>query len=307
MGVSAVVVTFNRLKLLKECLSNLINQTYRLDYIFVVNNNSTDGTKTYLEHLNNNQIIPINLNENTGGAGGFNSGLKYAFEHSNSSYFWIMDDDTMPTSKALEVLMDKSKLLHGNFGFLCSNVRWWKDNAPSNVPTVSNDWSKLSQESLIKVRYATFVSVLIPRNNVAKYGLPIKQMFIWGDDTEYTTRLSSKHNCYFVPDSIVFHKSAVNTSYETVYNASMKRLNNYKCMYRNLVYIGKKYYPLKYRVKDLLRFTYHIFEALFKAKDYRLTRTLVIIKSICKGLTFNPKIEFPQKHNKLLNKGVNSK
>lgn len=44
MKISAVVVTFNRKKLLLECLNALRNQTYPLDAIFIIDGPSTDGT-----------------------------------------------------------------------------------------------------------------------------------------------------------------------------------------------------------------------------------------------------------------------
>jgi len=63
LKIDAVVVTFNRLDKLKECLEAL--STFDLNNIFVINNASTDGTKEYLKKLPN--IQPINLEENVGG------------------------------------------------------------------------------------------------------------------------------------------------------------------------------------------------------------------------------------------------
>ena len=83
--VDCVVVTYNRLSLLKECLEALLNQEYLLNKIYVINNNSTDGTKEYLKHFSekNSVIKPVNLRKNIGGAGGFNIGLKYFMKKSN--------------------------------------------------------------------------------------------------------------------------------------------------------------------------------------------------------------------------------
>lgn len=294
IGVCAVVVTYNRLNLLKQCLQHLLNQNYKLDKIVVINNNSSDGTKEYLDNLNNKRFIIKDLSKNLGGAGGFSLGTKVAYEETDLDYIWIMDDDTMPTKSALSKLMNKTKLLKGKFGFLCSNVRWWKNGAPCNMPVVTKDWTKLISYSLIKVEHATFVSVLIPRNRIKELGLPIGQMFIWGDDTEYTTRLSSHYDSYFVPDSVVLHKSATNKSYETIFNAVINRVPFYKCMYRNLIYIDKKYYPIRRRIKNLLAYFTLALEVPFKAKDHRIYRMLTMFDSIAKGLVFNPKIQFPR-------------
>jgi len=42
MKIAAVVVTFNRLKLLKECVNALREQTRKLDEIFLINNHIYD-------------------------------------------------------------------------------------------------------------------------------------------------------------------------------------------------------------------------------------------------------------------------
>ncbi|MBI1933772.1 MAG: glycosyltransferase [Ignavibacteriales bacterium] len=74
--ICAVVVTYNRLKLLQECIEALKNQTIKLDEIIVVNNNSKDGTTEWLDK----QKDLTNIHqENLGGAGGFQNGMKEAY------------------------------------------------------------------------------------------------------------------------------------------------------------------------------------------------------------------------------------
>ena len=46
--VCAVVVTYNRKRLLIECLEALENQTRPIDAIYIVDNASTDGTPQLL-------------------------------------------------------------------------------------------------------------------------------------------------------------------------------------------------------------------------------------------------------------------
>ena len=52
--ICAVVVTYNRKKLLGECLDALLHQTRPLDSIIVIDNASTDGT---YEYLNERRLI----------------------------------------------------------------------------------------------------------------------------------------------------------------------------------------------------------------------------------------------------------
>ena len=50
-SVNAVVVTCNRCELLKQAIDALLNQTYPLNKIVIINNASTDGTKEYLDNV----------------------------------------------------------------------------------------------------------------------------------------------------------------------------------------------------------------------------------------------------------------
>lgn len=99
--VCIVVVTYNRLELLKEVVESLRNQTYTECQILVVNNGSTDST---LEWLSLQSDIITITQENCGGAGGFHTGMKYAAEN-EYDYCWVMDDDVISEPNALEELI----------------------------------------------------------------------------------------------------------------------------------------------------------------------------------------------------------
>ena len=101
MKIFAVVVTYNRLALLKKVIDLLKRQTRQLDSIVIVNNGSTDGTKEWLEQEKN--ITLINQS-NSGGAGGFETGVKYAYEN-EADWIWMMDDDVFPNIDCLEKLL----------------------------------------------------------------------------------------------------------------------------------------------------------------------------------------------------------
>ena len=78
LKIATVVVTYNRLELLKDCIESLRNQTRKIDEIFVINNSSTDGTEEWLSRQNDLTTI---TQPNTGGAGGFYTGTKTDAEH----------------------------------------------------------------------------------------------------------------------------------------------------------------------------------------------------------------------------------
>ena len=190
MNICAVIVTFNRKELLKESIEAVVNQTVKVKEIQIIDNHSTDGTISLLNNLKNkyNNLNYISLKKNIGGAGGFNIGINEAVRK-NSDYIWIMDDDTIPNKDALEKLIH-NEIWNENWSFLCSKVLWTdKSICKMNIPNYISD--VYQKNNLInKVKTATFVSLLIKSDSVKKVGLPIKEFFIWGDDFEYTLRLS---------------------------------------------------------------------------------------------------------------------
>ena len=97
----AVVVTYNRLALLTECITALRNQTRPLDAILVINNGSTDDTQQWLAQQPD--IINIYQN-NLGSSGGFSTGIQWAYKN-GYAWIWCMDDDGYPKEDALYNLL----------------------------------------------------------------------------------------------------------------------------------------------------------------------------------------------------------
>lgn len=205
--VAAVVVTYNRKQLLTECLDALLAQTRPVDKIILIDNASTDGTPDLLKergYIDNPLLDYVRLFENTGGAGGFYEGLKRGYKK-NYDFVWLMDDDCITDKNALFFLCECKKKNMSNVIF-SSKVLWTNNQQhPMNLP-------KFKKNSKTNLRSASFVSILISRNVVKKYGYPLKKYFIWHDDTEYTSRILLNESGLFCSESLVIHKSA--TSYQ---------------------------------------------------------------------------------------------
>ena len=100
MKIIAVVVTFNRLELLKRNISCL-RQNKPISKIVVVNNGSTDGTGYWLSGEKDLEVI---TQENVGGSGGFYTGIDYAY-NDGADWIWCMDDDVFPRADCLEKML----------------------------------------------------------------------------------------------------------------------------------------------------------------------------------------------------------
>lgn len=293
--VDCVVVTYNRLELLKQCLKALLLQTYALNHIYVINNNSTDDTYEYLEKLKSEhkEIVPVNLKSNLGGAGGFNRGLKTFIKDSDSNYVWIMDDDTIPTKTALEELMVKGLEIK-NWGFLCSNVRWKDGNAAvMNMPVPTKDWNAEMERGMVKLTSASFVSILFPREIIKEVGYPISEFFIWGDDVEYTLRITKrKHDGYLVGDSIVEHKIKKNIGTDIISETDKNRIKRYSLANRNEIFTKRELGSKKDLIKSLLsKGILEPIKIVRYSKNHKLYKLCISIKGTINGFFFNPNID----------------
>lgn len=267
VNICAVVVTYNRKQLLCECIEAIINQTYPVKKIIIVDNNSTDGTKEELKKkgmVASENIIYMKLDKNVGGAGGFHEGMKKAME-AECSWIWIMDDDTIPKKEALEELISSLEIIKDKkISYLASCV-YGEKGENMNVPNInleSNeenypDWYNYLKYGIVKIKEATFVSLLINKKAIESVGLPIKEYFIWGDDTEYTLRLNKYYGAsYLIGNSEVIHKRKI-TKRLSIYNEiDDNRINFYYYMIRNNLINKKNYYGkiecLKFFVKEQL-------------------------------------------------------
>lgn len=220
MKICTVVVTYNRYELLKECLDSLLNQTYQND-ILLVDNASTDGTeKKVVEdgYLDNKEIIYKRLEKNTGGAGGFYFGVKYALDN-DYDYVWLMDDDAEPELNALELLINNlddekysayaPKTLIGTkennviSAFGHRGIFDYENCLPAFQKAIDlKEYEKEKSE----IEMASFVGIFIPISSVKKIGLPQKRFFIHHDDTEYSLRLATLGKMLMVNDSRIYHK-----------------------------------------------------------------------------------------------------
>lgn len=287
--IICIIVTYNRKGLLLKCLSAINEQLRRPDCILVVDNASTDGTDLAIKkYVSSIEIRYLKLLTNIGGAGGFYTGLKTAFDYGIYDYFWVMDDDGMPETNCLHELLKHVD----NSDFLSPLVVSIENPQEPSFSTLgSNNINQIKEQykdGIIRGHANPFNGILLSKKFLSQVGFPKKDMFIWGDENEYqaraeyygyppTTIINAIH--YHPKDRLVLHKDFLGR-HKIIHVESS--LRNY-CKYRNTTYVLKKYKGYINILFYCLRYTYYF---LF-SRHCDLPNLKLFYGAIYDGLTEN--------------------
>ena len=295
--VAAIVVTYNRLELLRQCVEALRAQTAACD-ILIVDNASTDGTAQWL--ASQPDLHCRNTGSNLGGAGGFHFGMRWSVED-GYDYVWLMDDDTLPMPDALQKLLEADRVLDGNYGWL-SSVALWTDGSECKMNRQKlkksfYEYSPLMKYGLVQAEQATFVSLFLRSENIRRFGLPIKEYYIWGDDLEYTRRIAVRGglHCFAAGQSQVVHAAKSNVGSNIALDEP-ERIGRYFYAFRNEAHLYRQEgmkgmaYCFAKRCRDFLR--------ILRFGKPKGPRFGILFKGIWAGFFFCPEIEILESQGK---------
>lgn len=270
MKFGVVVVTYNRLEKLKRCLSSYEQQSHPPKVVLVVDNHSTDGTAEYLDEWRGKltysdiQKIVLHCSENMGGAGGFYVGIEQMLKR-DVDWIYIGDDDAYPERECLKKISQYHSLLplkeKKEIVAMCSKVVYGGGKAArlhrrrlsrrlltiKEIPLGTEDY----ELPAVAMDLFSFVGVCFSKKAVITVGLPEKDFFICFDDTEYSLRMSLMGKIMCVPASVIVHDS----DESNITKQSWK----YFYMFRNKLYVYKKYFSRMQTLIELLKTCYMIF------------------------------------------------
>ena len=308
----AVVVTYNRKKLLMECLDSLLKQIHPLDAIYIVDNASTDETpqllrkKGYIKEVlnptneplenentismlseeNRNRKVKIHyvrMHENTGGAGGFYEGVKRGYER-GYDWLWLMDDDVEPHRECLANLLsvpDKMPLGENIAvtplkvdvqGTIQQIHRGYLQKDKWRTIPLSEEIYK-NEKKLIKIDYSSFVGLILHKRMVEKVGFPDKDLFIWFDDVEYCSRVINYGEIYLNKNALIIHKDKLAEEYLTDTPENIEYLWKRYYGKRNSLLLYKKFRKNRFFLFfELFYFFLRDFKNIFFHLNYKILR-----------------------------------
>jgi GT2 family glycosyltransferase len=211
--VAAVVVSYNRADLLRQCLAAIEAQTRAVDAVVVVDNASTDGSADLVAGEFPKADL-VRLTANTGGAGGFAAGMAHALDRHQADLVWVMDDDTVPSPTALEALLTAEQEYPGELPLVASRVTWTDGrDQDRNIPRPVILARARRRHAAARVggrpmRTACFVSLLVTADAIRQQGLPSADFFIWNYDFQFTARILRRSPGIYLPRATVVHKTS---------------------------------------------------------------------------------------------------
>jgi GT2 family glycosyltransferase len=168
-SVAAIVCTYRRSEMLKQCIEGILAQTQSVAEIVVVDNGGDrDTTELLSEGLP--RVTHLRMPENLGPAGGFARGMRHAYEQGHE-HLWLFNDDAVPRPEALGLCFEARRLFHGTPGIAAHGA----------MPTKSLDYDY--------VEYFNFNGALVERSVVSAVGYPREDFFMCYEEDDYCLRI----------------------------------------------------------------------------------------------------------------------
>lgn len=180
---AAIVVTYNRLEVLRGSLLAIREQECAPDEVFVVDNGSSDRTGSMVRS-EFPEVTYHRLEENLGFGGGLAAGMVQAWSQ-GYGYFWLLDDDSKPAASALKQCMEVARgsadlgvigLTGGTMRLGTPEFTPEPERPDGRLATTSADWVHLD-------------GAVVPRAVVDRLGFPRSDYFMMLEDVEYSNRI----------------------------------------------------------------------------------------------------------------------
>jgi GT2 family glycosyltransferase len=212
--ISVIIVNYNGLRFLENCLASLKKQTYPANRfeIIVVDNGSADDSIAFIRN-NSPEVKIIEARKNLGFAAGNNLG----FKHAKGDFFALLNNDTEVPENWLSGLADsmlKSKsiglvtckiLFHGDRQTINSTgLELLRDGRGSDRGFREKDSGQYNQ--IEDVFGACGASVLLRKEMLTDIGYFDERLFMYYEDLDLAWRAKLRNwRCVYTPETVVYH------------------------------------------------------------------------------------------------------
>lgn len=242
--VSVIIVNYNGLGLLEDCLGSLRGQTFRDFEVILVDNASTDGSLAFVRE-NYPEVMILRNRENLGYGKGNNAGIMT----SKGQYLCLLNNDTKADPNWLLRLVEASSKGDRNVGMYASKILnydhpevidntglvMYRDGIARGRGRLEKDIGQFGSNE--EVFFPSGCAGFYKKEMLDEIGLFDEDFFLYLDDVDIGLRARmSGWKCIYVPDAVVYHKYSATTDPYSPLKAYLVE--------RNRIWIVIKYFPL---------------------------------------------------------------
>lgn len=235
--IDLIIISYNRLEDLKETVENVLYYRNFLNKIFIVDNNSKDGTSDWLNNLEDGIFEIILSKKNLGVAGGRNLAIRKSY----ADILVFLDDDAIlniqKENPFLIINEDFSK--NESLGIMAFKITNYYSK---EVQRHEFPFSNKAIDQNIKTECAYFVGAghAILKKVFDECGQYPEDYFYGKEELDLSLRaINSNFSLIYNPYVEVFHKQSP--------QGRQKNDEKWMQVYRNRLIISYKYYPFIYK------------------------------------------------------------
>lgn len=232
MKLTVVIVSYNVRYYLEQCIVSVQRAIEGLEAeIYVVDNNSTDDTVSFLTHRFGNKINIVDCNHNLG----FARANNIAIRQTQSDYVLLLNPDTFVAENTIQQVLDfmdqhpeaggVGVRMHNADGTLAQESRRglptpWVSFLKMLGFSKRYYMSHLSWDAPAQIQVISGAFCMLRREALQKVGMLDESFFMYGEDIDLSYRiLKAGYQNWYLPADIVHYKgeSTVKTSYRYVH------------------------------------------------------------------------------------------
>lgn len=241
--VSFIIVNWNGIKTIAECLDSILAQSYKNYEIIFVDNYSTDGSAQLVQRRYKPDKF-ISLNRNYGYAQANNIGLR----HAKGEYLALVNNDAVLDKhwlrKAVDVLAKDESQKTGSVATKIINyhqptlidtagVEFFGFGAGWDYKGLSADSKEVNQRKEVFGACAT--AALYRKQIIDQIGLFDPRYFIYFEDTDLAFKLRLfGYKCIYEPEAVCYHYGGVKRDKNSKFYIQFGRRNIEFLFFKNM-------------------------------------------------------------------------
>ena len=219
--VLVLILSYNGKQLLDDSISSYLANDYDNFEVVVIDNGSNDATKEYVEEKWP-EVKLLRTEKNLKYSGGFNFGLKYAFEEQKADFVLITNNDVKADKNVIKSCVNVA-LNNPKVGFVTGKVYYF-DN-PSVFQSCGKAWHDLywnvghigqgeedigQYDKISKIEFCDDIFWLVNKKLYDNTGGYDTEFAFQAEDFEWQVRAKKEgFSIYYAPNAKIWHKESM--------------------------------------------------------------------------------------------------